>query len=82
MVVRKGLRPDGKLKKGYRFANGTIMKSKKKTCTDKVRNKIGFTMDEYKKDRFNSPEQAIAVGYNMTINENPSCKKYLREKNV
>ena len=79
---KQGLRSDGKLKKGYRFKDGQIIKSKAKICKEKVSRKIGTTMAEYKKGNKNikTPEQAIAVGYKMTIKENPQCKKDLRNK--
>lgn len=80
MPQRKGLRPDGKLKKGYRFKDGQIVKSKAKVCKENVSRKIGRTMSEYKKGRFVSPEQAVAVGYKMTIKEHPECKKDLKQK--
>ena len=76
-----GLRSDGKLKKGYRYnGNGDIVKSKAKICKEKASQKIGSTMKEYKKGKiFSSPEQAIAVGFKMTIKENPQCKRDLRK---
>lgn len=77
---KEGLRPDGKLKKGYRYKDGKIVKSKAKICKENVARKIGTTMSEYKKGRFSSPEQAIAVGYKMTIKEHPECKRDLRKK--
>lgn len=81
MAQRKqGLRPDGKLKKGYRYKDGQIVKSKAKICKENVSRKIGRTMGEYKKGRFSSPQQAIAVGYKMTIKEHPECKRDLRKK--
>ena len=76
---RIGLRLDGKLKKGYRYnGNGQVVKSKAKICKEKVGQKIGITMKEYKKGKtFSSPEQAIAVGFKIAIKENPQCKKDL-----
>lgn len=80
MVNRAGLREDGKLKKGYRFKDGKIVKSQDKKCKELVGKKIGTTMKEYKKGRFVSKEQAIAVGFKTTIKEHPECKKNLRKK--
>ena len=38
---RIGLRPDGKLKKGYRYnGNGQVVKSKSKICKEKASQKI------------------------------------------
>ncbi len=80
MPQRKGLRTDGKLKKGYRYKDGQIIPSKTTICKENVSKKIGRTMSEYKKGRFVSQEQAIAVGYKMTIKEHPECKKDLKQK--
>ncbi len=79
---KQGLRPDGKLKKGYRFKDGQIIKSKSTKCKEMVSRKIGTTMSEYKKGnpRIKTPKQAIAVGYKMTVKEHPECKKDLRKK--
>jgi len=80
MPRRNGLRPDGKLKKGYRFKDGQIVKSKAKICKEKVGQKIGSTMKEFKNGKtFISKEQAIAVGFKMTIKANPECKKDLKK---
>lgn len=78
--TRIGLRADGKLKKGFRYKDGQIVKSKDKLCKEKVSQKIGITMKEFKKGRFTSPQQAIAVGFKTTIKEHPECKRSLRKK--
>ena len=78
---KKGQRPDGKLRKGYRYEKGgNIVPSHDRVCKQKVGKKIGITMKEMKKgnSRIKSPKQAIAVGFKMTIKENPQCKKNLK----
>jgi hypothetical protein len=79
---QKHLRPDGKLRKGYRYGSGgEVIKSKSRVCKEKASRKIGLTMSEFKKGNANikSKQQAIAVGFKMTIKENPQCKKDLRK---
>ena len=78
----KHLRPDGKLRKGYRYGSGgEVIKSQSRVCKEKVGRKISITMKEFKKghEKIKSPKQAIAVGFKMTIKENPQCKKDLRK---
>jgi hypothetical protein len=80
---KKHLRPDGKLRKGYRYGSGgEVIKSKAKVCKEKASKKIGLTMKEFKKgnEQIKSPKQAIAVGFKMTIKENPQCKRELRKR--
>ena len=36
-------------------------------------------MAEYKRGRWVSPQQAIAVSYSETLKKFPGCKKYLRK---
>lgn len=81
---RKGLRPDGKLRKGYRYElGGNIVPSKARVCKEKVGKKIGITMKEFKRghEKIKTPKQAIAIGFKMTIKENPQCKKTLKKRN-
>lgn len=77
---KKGLRADGKLKKGYYFKDGKIIKSTEKKCKEILSKKIGVTMTEYKKGTFKTPQQAIAVGYKIIVKEHPECKRDLKLK--
>ncbi len=81
MVQRKGLRKDGKLRKGYRYEKGgNIVKSHNRDCKDKVGSKIAFTTSEYKQGKYKSRAQAVAVAFKMTTKNHPECKKELRKK--
>ncbi len=80
-MTQTGLRLDGKLKKGFRFKDGKIIKSKAKICRENVSKKIGKNINEFKNKRFFvNKKQAIAVGFKMTIKKYPECKKFLKKK--
>ncbi len=48
----------------------------KRSCQTKLKNKIRINMAEYKKGRFSSRKQALAVSYAQVKKKSPSCKKY------
>ena len=48
----------------------------KQTCKNKLSDKIKVNMEEYKKGRWQSRKQAVAVSYNQVKKKNPGCKKY------
>ena len=52
----------------------------KKTCRDMLSSKIAINMREYKKGRFKSPKQAIAVAYAQVSKKSPACKRILSRK--
>lgn len=54
-------------------------KFSKKVCGSLVRDKISANMDEYRKGRWTSPAQAIAVSYSQVNKRYPKCKKFLRK---
>ncbi len=43
-------------------------------CQKLLSNKIGINMAEYKKGRYSSPKQAIAVAYSQVRTKHPSCR--------
>jgi hypothetical protein len=51
-----------------------------KVCKEKLSEKIRINMTEYRKGRWKSPQQAIAVSYSQVLKKSPSCKKSLRSK--
>ena len=50
----------------------------KRSCQTKLKNKIRINMAEYKKGRFSSRKQALAVSYAQVKKKSPSCKKYFK----
>jgi len=75
MVYKKSLRKSSKRKRS---------KSKRKSigkCRKYLQKKIAINMGEYKKGRFVSPAQAIAVSYSETLKKFPMCKRHLSRKN-
>jgi hypothetical protein len=62
-----------------RLANGAKGdKAGKRSCQTKLKNKIRINMAEYKKGRFSSRQQALAVSYAQVKKKSPSCKKYFK----
>jgi hypothetical protein len=53
---------------------------RKSRCRKILSRKIGKNMKEYKKGRYSSREQAIAVSYSQVRKSNPSCSRSLRRK--
>ena len=50
----------------------------KRSCQTKLKNKIRINMSEYKKGKFSSRQQALAVSYAQVKKKSPSCKKYFK----
>ncbi len=50
----------------------------KRSCQTKLKNKIRINMAEYKKGRFSSRQQALAVSYAQVKKKSPSCKRYFK----
>lgn len=60
--------------------DGQRRKSKRKSkCKNYLKNKIIKNMGEYKKKKFVSPAQAIAVAYSQVRSKHPSCKRVLNK---
>lgn len=53
------------------------VKKSKRSCKSLLNKKISINMSEYKRGRFKSPGQAIAVSYAQVKSKNPGCKKTL-----
>ena len=51
----------------------------KRSCQTKLKNKIRINMTEYKKGRFSSRKQALAVSYAQVKKKSPNCKKYFKK---
>lgn len=54
-------------------------KFSKKVCQSLVRDKVSANMEEYRKGRWVSPKQAVAVSYSQVNKRYPKCKKFLRK---
>jgi len=67
-------------KRGSRKAGKTSKRSSrtKRSCQTKLKNKIRINMSEYKKGRFSSRQQALAVSYAQVKKKSPSCKRYFK----
>ena len=50
----------------------------KRSCQTKLKNKIRINMAEYKKGRFSSRQQALAVSYAQVKKKSPGCKRYFK----
>ncbi len=50
----------------------------KRSCQTKLKNKIRINMTEYKKGRFSSRQQALAVSYAQVKKKSPGCKRYFK----
>lgn len=48
-------------------------------CKALLKKKIDINMSEYKKGRFSSPKQAVAISYSEAGKINPNCKRYLKK---
>jgi len=62
----------------------SILKKKSKKKISKTRQllnkKIKKNMEEWKKGRFSSREQALAVSYSQVSKENPRLSRFLKKK--
>lgn len=52
----------------------------KKSCQNSLKRKIGININEYKKGRFISRQQAVAVSYSQVKKSRPSCSRYFKRK--
>ncbi len=74
---KKGFRKTSK--KGSRKTSKKLSGSlTKRSCQNKLKNKIRINMAEYKKGRFSSRQQALAVSYAQVKKKSPSCKRYFK----
>ena len=55
-------------------------KAGKSSCQTKLKNKIRINMAEYKKGRFSSRQQALAVSYAQVKKKSPSCKRFFSRR--
>lgn len=53
---------------------------KKRSCQNKLKNKIRINMAEYKKGRFSSRKQALAVSYAQVKKKSPGCKRFFSRR--
>jgi hypothetical protein len=51
----------------------------KSACNQALRKKIRLNMDEYKKGRYSSRQQALAVSYSQIKKSSPYCRRYFRK---
>ena len=73
MASRRGYKAGRKGSRGKRSGSRG-----KRSCQTKLKNKIKINMAEYKKGRFSSRKQALAVSYAQVKKKSPSCKKYFK----
>ena len=52
----------------------------KSGCNDLLRKKIKINMDEYKKGRYVSRQQALAVSYSQLKKKSPYCSRYFKRR--
>jgi hypothetical protein len=52
----------------------------KRSCQSKLKNKIRINMTEYKKGRFSSRQQALAVSYSQVKKKSPGCKRFFSKR--
>jgi len=62
-----------KLKKGKTPRKKTPAKKSKKQCKDLLQKKIRINISEFKKGRWKSPKQAVAVSYSQIRKRFPEC---------
>lgn len=81
MPSRKGSKA-GTRRKSYKRKStrkkGKLSSRAKLSCQSKLKNKIRINMSEYKKGKFSSRQQALAVSYAQVGKKSPSCKKYFK----
>jgi len=56
------------------------LKRTKSACNLALRKKIRLNMDEYKRGRYSSRQQALAVSYSQINKNNPYCRRYFSRK--
>jgi hypothetical protein len=83
--TRLSPRPKRKSRSGYKRKTSRGRPKKKmsklsRTCKTRLRNKIKINLDEYKKGRYVSRQQAIAVSYAQIKKKYPKCSRSLRKK--
>jgi hypothetical protein len=73
-TAKRGSRKAGKTsKRSSRTKRSSLTK---RSCQTKLKNKIRINMSEYKKGRFSSRQQALAVSY-AQVNKT-GCKRYFK----
>ena len=56
------------------------MSALSRSCKNKLNNKIKINLDEYKKGRYSSRAQAVAVSYAQIKKKYPKCRKTLSRR--
>ena len=56
-----------------------VPRKTKSRCQSYLKRKIRANMDEYKRGRFSSRSQALAVSYSQTKKKLPYCSRYLKQ---
>lgn len=82
-TIKKGL--DNKeyivAKKANNVKYWKILKSLEKKCLQNFNKKLGTNLGEYKKGRYTSYKQALAITYSQVLKKQPKCSKYISPKN-
>ena len=56
------------------------MSALSRSCKNKLKNKIKINLDEYKKGRYSSRAQALAVSYAQIKKKYPKCRRSLSRR--
>jgi hypothetical protein len=59
-----------------------ILKPLEKKCLKNFNTKLGTNLSEYKKGRYTSYKQALAITYSQVLRKQPKCSKYISSKKV
>ncbi len=76
---RKYVKRKSRKVKSRKGSRKSTRNSRKSFCNKKLKNKIGINMSEWKKGRFSSRSQALAVSYAQVKKSNPKCSRYFRK---
>ena len=81
-TIKKGL--DNKeyivAKKKNNVKYWKILKPLEKKCLKNFNTKLGTNLSEYKKGRYTSYKQALAITYSQVLRKQPKCSKYISPK--
>ena len=71
--------PRKSMKRSYKKSPRKSLIRTKSACNQALRKKIRLNMDEYKKGRYSSRQQALAVSYSQIKKSSPYCRRYFRK---
>jgi len=71
-----------KLSKKSRGRGKKKMSKNSRRCKNLLKKKVSINIKEYRKGRYKSRSQAIAVAYSQVKKSNQSCKKVFRRRSL